>query len=46
LSVDGGVNLEDIEALLEVGVDRLTVGSGIWKSPDPIGALENFQSLT
>lgn len=45
LSVDGGVNLENIEALLEAGVDRLTVGSGIWKNPDPIGALENFQSL-
>jgi ribulose-phosphate 3-epimerase len=45
LSVDGGVDLENIETLLDVGVDRLTVGSGIWKSPDPIGALENFQSL-
>lgn len=45
VSVDGGVNLENLEELLEVGVDRLTVGSGIWKSSDPVGALENFQSL-
>lgn len=45
VSVDGGVNLENLEELLEVGIDRLTVGSGIWKSPDPVGALENFQSL-
>jgi len=45
VSLDGGVNLENIEELLEAGADRLTVGSGIWKSPDPIGALQNFQSL-
>lgn len=45
LSVDGGVTLENAEILLEAGVDRITVGSGIWKSPDPIGALQNFQSL-
>ncbi len=45
LSVDGGVNLENAEMLLKAGVDRLTVGSAIWKSGDPIGALQNFQSL-
>lgn len=45
LSVDGGVNLENAELLLDVGTDRLTVGSGIWKSSDPIGALETFQSM-
>lgn len=45
LTVDGGVNLENIDALIDTGVDRITVGSAIWKSPDPIGALENFQSL-
>jgi pentose-5-phosphate-3-epimerase len=45
LSVDGGINLGNAEMLLDVGVDRLTIGSAIWKSGDPIGALENFQSL-
>jgi ribulose-phosphate 3-epimerase len=45
LSVDGGVNLENGEELLKLGVDRLTVGSSIWKSGDPVGALQNFQSL-
>lgn len=45
LSVDGGVNLENAKLLLEAGVDRLTVGSAIWKSGDPIGALQDFQSL-
>ncbi len=45
LSVDGGITLGNAEVLLGAGVDRLTVGSAIWKSVDPIGALEDFQSL-
>jgi ribulose-phosphate 3-epimerase len=45
ISVDIGINLENAEILLKAGVDRLSVGSSIWKSPDPIGALESFQSL-
>jgi ribulose-phosphate 3-epimerase len=45
ISVDGGVNLENAEEILAAGADRLTVGSGIWKSSDPIGALQSFQSL-
>lgn len=45
ISVDIGINLGNAEEILDAGADRLTVGSGIWKSPDPIGALETFQSL-
>ena len=45
LTVDGGINLENAETILAAGADRLTIGSAIWKSPDPIGALESFQSL-
>ncbi len=45
VSIDGGVSLENVEEILEVGTDRIIVGSGIWKNGDPIGALENFQSL-
>lgn len=45
ISVDGGVNLENAENILNAGADRIAVGSGIWKSGDPIGALENFQNL-
>jgi len=44
-SVDGGINLENAESILEAGVDRLLVGSSLWKSGDPIGTLEDFQSL-
>ena len=45
ISVDIGINLQNAESILEAGADRLTVGSSIWKSGDPIGALRNFQSL-
>lgn len=45
ISVDIGINLENAETILEAGADRLSVGSSIWKSPDPIGALETFESL-
>ncbi|MFZ3011921.1 MAG: hypothetical protein WA060_02930 [Minisyncoccia bacterium] len=45
VAVDGGVTLENIEELLEAGVDRIAVGSGIWKNGDPVGALQTFQSL-
>ncbi len=45
ISVDIGINLENAGRILEAGTDRLSVGSGIWKDPDPIGALETFESL-
>jgi ribulose-phosphate 3-epimerase len=45
ISVDIGINLENAETILAAGADRLTIGSGIWKNPDPIGALETFQGL-
>jgi ribulose-phosphate 3-epimerase len=45
ISVDGGIDLENAESILDTGADRLTVGSGIWKNGDPIGALQDFQRL-
>ena len=45
LSIDGGVNFEDIESIINAGVNRVVIGSGIWKNPDPIGALQSFQDL-
>lgn len=45
ISVDIGINLENAQELLDAGADRLTVGSSIWKSGDPIGTLQMFQSL-
>ncbi len=45
ISVDIGVNLQNAEMLLNAGADRLTVGSAIWKSSDPIGTLQTFKNL-
>jgi ribulose-phosphate 3-epimerase len=45
LSVDIGVNLENAPRLIKAGVNRLVVGSGIWKNINPLGALEDFQKL-
>lgn len=45
ISVDIGVNLENAEKIAAAGTDRLIVGSGIWKNPNPIGALQTLQSL-
>ena len=45
VSVDIGINLQNAESILDAGADRLTVGSSIWKSSDPISTLQSFQSL-
>lgn len=45
VSVDIGINLENAPTILYAGADRLSLGSAIWKSGDPIGAFEDFQSL-
>ncbi|MFA6256755.1 MAG: hypothetical protein WCT29_00385 [Candidatus Paceibacterota bacterium] len=45
VAVDGSVNLDTAEDIIAAGADRLGVGSAIWKAPDPIGALEKFESL-
>ncbi len=45
ISVDIGVNLQNAQSILDASADRITVGSSIWKSADPIGALQTFQSL-
>lgn len=45
MSVDIGINLENAVEILDAGADRLSVGSTIWKSGDPIGTLKILQSL-
>ncbi|MBP6857703.1 MAG: hypothetical protein KBC11_00685 [Candidatus Pacebacteria bacterium] len=43
VSVDGGVNKENIPALVEAGATRLVVGSAIFESVDPHGTIEMLQ---
>ena len=45
MSVDIGINLQNAKTILDAGADRLTIGSSIWQSGDPIGALQTFQNL-
>lgn len=45
ISVDIGISLQNAQTILDAGADRLTVGSSIWKSGDPIDTLQTFQNL-
>lgn len=45
VSVDGGVNLENASLLIDVGVDRLIIGSLIFNSEDIRETIEEFKSL-
>ncbi len=39
MQVDGGVSMENANALAKAGANRLIVGSGIFKQDDPIAAI-------
>ena len=45
ISVDGGVNFDTAPRLIDAGVDRLVIGSAIFKSGDIHGAIEEFKNL-
>lgn len=45
IAVDGGINLENAEKLLDAGADRLIIGSAIYQSDDPEEAYEKFVHL-
>lgn len=45
ISVDGGVNKENIERLIEAGAERLCIGSAIYAAESPLEALEDLITL-
>jgi ribulose-phosphate 3-epimerase len=45
VQVDGGVSLVTAPALLTAGIDRLIVGSALWKAPNIPEELEKFNQL-
>ncbi len=45
ISVDGSVNFETAQSLIDAGADRLIIGSAIFNSEDVIDAIERFRSL-
>lgn len=46
IEVDGGVNLEQIKKLQQLGVDRVVIGSAFWKFNDPKTVLAAFRQAT
>lgn len=46
VSVDGGVDLENIESLIEAGAEDFVVGSAIFGHDDPKVEIEKFKALT
>jgi ribulose-phosphate 3-epimerase len=46
IEIDGGVSEQNIEALAAAGADYLIAGSAIWRSPDPLAALNKLYALT
>jgi ribulose-phosphate 3-epimerase len=45
ISIDGGVNLENIESVREAGVERIIIGSAIFGKEDPEEALLDFLDI-
>jgi ribulose-phosphate 3-epimerase len=45
IQVDGGVSLVTAPALLTAGVDRLIVGSALWRAPNLAEELDKFNQL-
>lgn len=45
IQVDGGVSLETAPLLVKAGVDRLIVGSALWRAADLGAELEKFNAL-
>ena len=43
IQVDGGVSLATAPSLLIAGVDRLVIGSALWKNQDIAAEIEKFQ---
>ena len=45
ISMDGGINENNIKMLFDKGVDRVAVASGIFHSDNPVDAINNLRKL-
>lgn len=45
IEVDGGVTLENAQAILHAGADVLVAGNTVFKSPDPIATIRQLKEL-
>jgi ribulose-phosphate 3-epimerase len=46
IEVDGGVGLQNAEAILNAGADILVAGSSVFKAPDPISVITRLKALS
>ena len=44
--VDGGVGLQNAQAILQAGANCLVAGSSVFKSPDPAGAIRDLKAVS
>lgn len=45
IEIDGGVGLQNAEALLKAGADVLVAGSSVFKSDDPLKTMERLKAI-
>ncbi len=45
ISVDGGINLNNVKKVFAAGANRVIVGNAIWGEGDPLKNLEQFKKL-
>lgn len=45
VEVDGGVGLQNAEAILQAGANVLIAGSSVFKAPDPLDAISKLKSI-
>lgn len=46
IQIDGGVGLQNAEAILQAGADSLVVGSAIFQDPKPLSIIEKLKQIT
>ncbi len=44
IQVDGGINSNTIQTVLDAGADEVVIGHGIFNAPDPVAAYRRFQA--
>jgi ribulose-phosphate 3-epimerase len=45
IQVDGGVDLNNAQSLIDLGATSLAIGSAIWGSGDVLGVIKKFKEL-
>ena len=45
IEIDGGVGLQNAEALLKAGADVLVAGSSVFKSENPVETVKRFKQI-